>query len=149
MGALVYVCVCEWLSRVHLFVIPWTVAGQLAMDFSRQEYLGSQVGCHFLLQGIFLTQGSNLGLLHCRQILYHLNHQGSLMGALRVFKWLIIITILYLWSQKITALMKDMLDAAEWAPHPHFTVTRWCWWGRRMDCRGWPWTTADASKQHP
>ena len=32
------------------------------------------VGCHFLLQGIFLTQGSNLGLLHCRQILYHLSH---------------------------------------------------------------------------
>ena len=30
-----------------------------------------------LLQGIFLTQGLNLGLLHCRQILYHLNHQGG------------------------------------------------------------------------
>ena len=27
------------------------------------------VGCHFLLQGIFFTQGSNLGLLHCRRIL--------------------------------------------------------------------------------
>ena len=27
------------------------------------------VGCHSLLHGIFLTQGSNLGLLHCRQIL--------------------------------------------------------------------------------
>ena len=35
------------------------------------------VGCHFLLQGIFLTQGSNLGLSHCRQTLYHLSHQGS------------------------------------------------------------------------
>ena len=29
------------------------------------------VGCHFLLQGIFLTQGSNLDLRHCRQILYY------------------------------------------------------------------------------
>ena len=28
------------------------------------------VGCHFLLQGIFLTQGSNPGLQHCRQTLY-------------------------------------------------------------------------------
>ena len=37
----------------------------------------SRVGCHFLLQGIFLTLGSNSGLLHCRQILHHLNHQGS------------------------------------------------------------------------
>ena len=27
------------------------------------------VGCHFLLQGIFLTQGSNLDLLHCRKVL--------------------------------------------------------------------------------
>ena len=34
--------------------------------------------CHFLLQGIFLTQGSNPGLPHCRQTLYHLSHQGSL-----------------------------------------------------------------------
>ena len=35
------------------------------------------VGCHFLLQGIFPTQGLNSGLLHWRQILYHLSHQGS------------------------------------------------------------------------
>ena len=35
------------------------------------------VGCHALLQGIFPVQGSNPGLLHCRQILYHLSHQGS------------------------------------------------------------------------
>ena len=35
------------------------------------------MGCHSLLQGIFLTQGLNLGLLHRRQIFYHLNHQGS------------------------------------------------------------------------
>ena len=32
------------------------------------------VGCHSLLQGIFPTQGSNLGFLHCRHILYHLSH---------------------------------------------------------------------------
>ena len=35
------------------------------------------VGCHALLQGIFPTQGSNLALLLCRQILYHLSYQGS------------------------------------------------------------------------
>ena len=33
------------------------------------------VGCDFLLWGIFLTQGSNPGILHCRQILYHLRYQ--------------------------------------------------------------------------
>ena len=35
------------------------------------------VGCHFLLQGIFPTQGSNPGLPYCRQKLYCLSHQGS------------------------------------------------------------------------
>ena len=34
------------------------------------------MGCHFLLQGIFLTQGSNRHLCICWQILYHLSHQG-------------------------------------------------------------------------
>ena len=33
-------------------------------------------GCHFLLQGIFPTQGSNPDLLYCRQILYQLSYQG-------------------------------------------------------------------------
>ena len=33
------------------------------------------VGSCSFLQGIFPTQGSNLNLLHCRQILYHLSHQ--------------------------------------------------------------------------
>ena len=49
------------------FVTPWTVAHQvpLSMGFSRQEYW---MCCHSLLQGIFLTQGSNLGLLHCKPI---------------------------------------------------------------------------------
>ena len=35
------------------------------------------VGCHFLLQGIFQTQGSNPGLPHCRQTFYCLSYQGS------------------------------------------------------------------------
>ena len=45
--------------------------GPLSMGFSGQEYWN---GCHFLLQGIFLIQGSNLCLLHLllgRQILYY------------------------------------------------------------------------------
>ena len=35
------------------------------------------VDCHFFLQGIFLIQGLNLGLLHCREIPFHLSHQRS------------------------------------------------------------------------
>ena len=37
--------------------------------------------CCALLQGIFPTQGSNPGLLHCRWILYRLIHQGSPVGS--------------------------------------------------------------------
>ena len=37
------------------------------------------MGCHALLQGIFPTQGLNPGLPHCRQIAYHLSHQGSIL----------------------------------------------------------------------
>ena len=50
-------------SRVRLFATPWTVAHQAlpSMGFSRQA---TGVGCHFLLQRIFLTQGSNPSLLH-------------------------------------------------------------------------------------
>ena len=40
-------------------------------------YIG--VGSYSLLQGIFLTQESNLGLLYCRQSIYHLSHQESLV----------------------------------------------------------------------
>ena len=45
------------------------------------------VGCHFLLQGIFLTQESNPGLPHCRQTLYCLSQQGLQisLGALKKY----------------------------------------------------------------
>ena len=45
---------------------PWNSSGK-----------NTGMGYHFLLQGIFLTQGLNPGLLHSRQILYHLNHQSQ------------------------------------------------------------------------
>ena len=76
------------LSRVQLFVTPWAEARwvPLSVGFPRQ---GHQSGLHFLLQGIFLTQGSNLHflyLLHCSWILYHLSHQGSPSGFYTIFK---------------------------------------------------------------
>ena len=46
------------------------------MGFSRQEK-NTGVGVHSLLQVIFPTQGSNLGLLHSRQILYNLSHREA------------------------------------------------------------------------
>ena len=54
------------------------------MDFPGKN---TRVGSHSLLQGFFSTQGSNLGLLHCRQIFYCLSHQGSptLLSVVFVF----------------------------------------------------------------
>ena len=65
------------LSHVWLFTTPWIVAYQApwSMGFSRQEYWK---GLPFPSPGIFLTQGWNLGLLHCRRTLYRLSHQGSI-----------------------------------------------------------------------
>ena len=76
--ALYATCACTF-GHIQLFATPWTVACQapLSMGFSRQEYWSE---CHFLLQGIFLTQGLNsclLHLLHWRPILYQLSHWGS------------------------------------------------------------------------
>ena len=51
----------------------WTIH---SMEFSRPEYWS---GSCFLLQWIFPTQESNQGLLHCRQILYQLSYQQSLV----------------------------------------------------------------------
>ena len=52
-----------YLGRFHC---PWNSPG---------KNIG--VGSHSLLYKIFLTQGSNPGLPHCRQILYPLSHQGN------------------------------------------------------------------------
>ena len=63
---------CESYSDVsdslqpHGLYNPWNSPGQ-----------NTGVGSRSLLQGIFLTQGSNPGLPHCRQILYQVNHRGS------------------------------------------------------------------------
>ena len=74
------------LSRARLFATPWIVACTKLLcpwDFQGKS---TGVGCHFLLQGIFPTQGSNPGLSHCRQMLYCLSHQGSQIAALGLTK---------------------------------------------------------------
>ena len=45
------------------------------------------VGCHFLLQRIFLNQGSNRGLLHGRPILYCLSHHLICGGYILRLQW--------------------------------------------------------------
>ena len=61
----------------HLLCLLHWQAGSLPLAPLGKPSKNTGVGSHPLLQGIFPTQGSNPGLLHCRQILYHLSHQGS------------------------------------------------------------------------
>ena len=58
--------------RPHRLHSPWNSPGQ-----------NTGAGNRSLLQGIFPTQGSNLGLPHCRWSLYQLSHKGSL----RILEW--------------------------------------------------------------
>ena len=68
-------CVSRWVISNSLRPHELYPARLLCPQHSSGKNTG--VGSHSLLQGIFLTQGTNLGLPHCRQILYHLSHQGS------------------------------------------------------------------------
>ena len=64
---------CSSVSRVQLFVTPWTIAS--VHGILQARILWSGLPCP--PPWIFLTKGSNLGLLHCRQILYYLSQEGS------------------------------------------------------------------------
>ena len=70
---------CVWLCATSR-----TVAHQapMSMGFSGKN-IG--VGCHALLQRIFPTQGSNWGLLHCRQTLYHWEPEKPTRGSRPTF----------------------------------------------------------------
>ena len=77
--------VVYWISRIWLLqphglqptrlLCPWDFPGK-----------NTGVGWHFLLQGIFLTQESNLCLLHCRQILYHWTTREALTVQIALSK---------------------------------------------------------------
>ena len=96
-------------------VTLWTVACQapLSMGFSRQEYWSM---LSFPLQGIFLTQGLNSGLLHCWWILYSLSYEGSPM----------ITYILHCIIQSIFTLLKILCALPVHLPLLTLTITDLC-----------------------
>ena len=57
---------CTHQAPLSMVILSTRILEWVAIPFSR---------------GIFPTQGLNLGLLHCRQMLYHLSHQGSMPVA--------------------------------------------------------------------
>ena len=69
-------CKVVVLSRVQLCETPRTLVPPPPPPWNSPDK-NTGVDSHSLLLGIFPTQGSNLGLLHCRQILYYLSRQGK------------------------------------------------------------------------
>ena len=82
---------CSLPGSIH----PWDFPGK-----------STGVGCHFLLQRIFLTQGLNQGCLHCKWILYHLSHQGRPFFFGKYINW----TILDKWGQWETLEIMENLE---------------------------------------
>ena len=76
----------------HGLYNPWNSPGQ-----------NTGVGSLSLLQGIFLTQGSNPGLPHCRRILYQLSHKGSSLQKATL-------QALLLYMKKVTCIAQEMKE---------------------------------------
>ena len=68
-------CMLSRFSHVQLFAALWTEPTRLLCPWDSPDK-NTGVGCHALLQRIFLTQGSNQSFLHCTQIL--LSHSRRL-----------------------------------------------------------------------
>ena len=62
---------CSCLATKLCLTLWWPHGLQPAMLLCPWNSPGKNTGCHFLFQGIFLTQGLNPHLRHCRWILYH------------------------------------------------------------------------------
>ena len=73
-GVLLLLCSCSVASYSLRPYGLWPTRPVCSWDFPGKN---TGVGCHFLLQAIFLTQGSNICLLYHRQALYHLSQQEA------------------------------------------------------------------------
>ena len=80
------------------------------------------MGCHALLQGIFRTQGSSPGYLHCRQILYHLSHQGcplkkaehQRIDAFKLWCWRRLLRISWTARRSNQSMLKEISPKFHW-----------------------------------
>ena len=98
----------------------------------------TEVACRSGLQGIFLTQGLNLGLPSYRQILYHLSYQGSPSWPIGNTKYQCITSqpggLAYLYILRIFTIKtaRWLIGKGEkvWHPEPFSTA------GGNLDCRG-------------
>ena len=93
------------------------------------DFPGNSTGvdCHFLLQWIFPTQGSNPGLPHCRQTLYRLSHQGALILTCICVHVNLIYICMHIWIcvwciyNDADTFLKWLFRVLNWI-HPPFSV---------------------------
>ena len=79
-GAIELLCVCLVSQSCLSLCDPMNCSPPGSSVHGDSPGKNTGVGCHALLQGIFPTEGSNLGLMHYRQILYKLSYQLGLNG---------------------------------------------------------------------
>ena len=94
----------------HGIYSPWNSLGQ-----------NTGMGSLSLLQGIFPTKGKNPGLLHCRQILYHLGHCAVCLVWLFVTPW----TVAHQVPQAPLSIRILQARILEWAAMPSSRGSSW------------------------
>ena len=110
----VCVCVCVSHSVISNSLWPHGLSPTRLLCPWGSPGKNTGVGCHSLLQGIFLTHGSNQGLLHCRQILYHLSHKGSPIIHILIH------SLIQLLTQQL--FIKPLQDARHWSSHSAYSM---------------------------
>ena len=108
-----------------MLLCPWGFSGR-----------NSRVDCHFLLQGIFLTQGLNLRHLHCRQILYPLSHWGNLLNTwnIQILWILLILDGIYIFSILSPCGIMCHLRWIFLVDFQSGWSVCWCKWGVKIPC---------------
>ena len=81
---------------------------QILYHLSQQVSWNTGVDSLSLLQGIFLIQESNQGLLHCTRILYQLSYQGSPHGILFSYKNEKIMSLMTAWTDPEGIMLSDI-----------------------------------------
>ena len=106
-------CLAKGLWSYLPFVTPWTVACQVppSMEFSRQEYWSE-------FSEALSDSEIKPGLLYCRQILYHLSHQGSplITDLLSISVWFVSSLMLHL---------EHLISIVQSLSHVWFFVISW------------------------
>ena len=97
---------------------PWNSPGQ-----------NTGVGSLSLLQGIFPSQGSNPGLLHCGRILYQLSHRGSPIRPILYFSSLCTEVL----RQKAVSSRNTLFKTFKTSKQPHGRFNKWHLW-HKLDC---------------